>query len=563
MVAGSTGFIYDFSIYSGALKLHFNLSQSQLDWIATAGCLTFFVSPLSGHFVDTYGPRSGLLIGGFCMTVGLTLQFLFSRDLIFTTFTSDPTRSTLLLCGFACLTSIGANAASAVAYSLPPKLFPLHRGRVTGIVKAFAGLTGGLMAQIYILCVGPPSTNPETLSFLLFLGSACFVINIVITPWLFPSGTLQVHQPVPMDMKDDDDHDEVEIDVDIKQRLQRGYFVVVILIALIFICSLLTAVPTTNATMQHNITNNGTAIITTKSVAAFTVVGTFILTMVLVGFAISYSSTDPHRHSHPHSNNTKDDDNSTMTLEQNLLDVPLSSDSKSIISFTNADADADADKNVNTFTMLGEFNFYLVLISGMAAVGGGYMITTNSFQMIQSSNIIGASAGTAISMFSACQGLSRMLGGVGPELFMPTGEQFVRQIRPLFLILFCLMEMVGHLLLWWAPRVDSLHILYLGYCFAGIGFGGVWPIMVTLSADLWGLKHLGANYMVFDGTTALIGSLICGKLLPQSVYSSNSINGDLECHGSKCFGLAHVVILVVNLMGAVAAGLLYWRRRKW
>ena len=54
-------------------------------------------------------------------------------------------------------------------------------------------------------------------------------------------------------------------------------------------------------------------------------------------------------------------------------------------------------------------------------------------------------------------------------------------------------------------------MFYVGYCLAGIGFGGVWPLMVTLSADLWGLEHLGANYMVFDGTSALIGSLLCDR----------------------------------------------------
>ena len=66
--------------------------------------------------------------------------------------------------------------------------------------------------------------------------------------------------------------------------------------------------------------------------------------------------------------------------------------------------------------MLTEANFWLVLCAGMSAVGGGYMITTNSFQMVESSNIHSASAGTAISMFSACQGLARMFGGVGPDM---------------------------------------------------------------------------------------------------------------------------------------------------
>ena len=63
IVSATIGFIYDFSIYSGALKLHFHLDQGQLDWVATAGCLMFFVSPICGHLVDKHGPRPGVLFG--------------------------------------------------------------------------------------------------------------------------------------------------------------------------------------------------------------------------------------------------------------------------------------------------------------------------------------------------------------------------------------------------------------------------------------------------------------------------------------------------------------------
>ena len=81
------------------------------------------------------------------------------------------------------------------------------------------------------------------------------------------------------------------------------------------------------------------------------------------------------------------------------------------------------------FKMLIDLNFWLVLCAGMSAVGGGYMITTNSFQMVRSSNIHSASAGTAISMFSACQGLARMFGGVGPDMLGSEKKKKTRRGR--------------------------------------------------------------------------------------------------------------------------------------
>ena len=105
-------------------------------------------------------------------------------------------------------------------------------------------------------------------------------------------------------------------------------------------------------------------------------------------------------------------------------------------------------------------------------------------------------------------------------------------------------------------------MFYVGYCLAGIGFGGVWPLMVTLSADLWGLEHLGANYMVFDGTSALIGSLLCGKMLPQAEYVAHETKGNTNCSGSECFGAAHLMMASLNVVGVLAALVLWWRRRK-
>ena len=412
IVAGSTGFIYDFSIYSGALKHHFHLNQSQLDWIATSSCLTFFLSPVSGHLVDTRGPRVGLLVAGLLMTSGLLLQYFFSTSLVLPQLRTYPSQSTVLLSSLAAMTAVGTNLAAAVAFSTPVRLYPKQRGIVTGIVKAFCGLTGGMLAQIYTLIVGVPSIQPSTLSFLLFLAVAVAFCNIVVAPWLFPppattdtSNLVASLSGATIDGKEDD----------ILSRLHRAYVCVIVLILSIFVCSLLTAVPTTpyvNGT-DHAITNSttrGGAIIASQSPLAFVVAGVFLLLIFAVGAAVSISSSV----SSSSSASSFDQQNSL------LLDSVSSSDTVDTISSSSDTVSSSTSSinkhNVGTFKMLIDLNFWLVLCAGMSAVGGGYMITTNSFQMVRSSNIHSASAGTAISMFSACQGLARMFGGVGPDM---------------------------------------------------------------------------------------------------------------------------------------------------
>ena len=133
------------------------------------------------------------------------------------------------------------------------------------------------------------------------------------------------------------------------------------------------------------------------------------------------------------------------------------------------------DVNVRTLRMLGRAHFWLLLLAGSILVGGGYIITTNSFQIVESSGLAGASAGTAITLFSAVQGLTRMVSGIGPDHLGGGGAARRRLVS---LCGFCVAMGAAHALLWLAPRADSVAVFYAGYVLAGVGFGGIWPVMV-------------------------------------------------------------------------------------
>ena len=132
------------------MKWAFDLSQAQLVWIGTVGTLTFPLSPLSGWLTDKKGPRVSVMLGGVIVFLGLVLQYLIA--------TRKPVQSasgaTALLCLSACVVSVGANLVASQAYASPLRAFPDKRGVVMGLVKAYAGIAGGLMTQCYIGFIG-------------------------------------------------------------------------------------------------------------------------------------------------------------------------------------------------------------------------------------------------------------------------------------------------------------------------------------------------------------------------------------------------------------------------
>jgi len=60
--------------------------------------------------------------------------------------------------------------------------------------------------------------------------------------------------------------------------------------------------------------------------------------------------------------------------------------------------------------------------------------------------------------------------------------------------------------------------IYAGVFLCGLGFGTVWPLMVVVAGDLFGTKHLGANYSFYDGLSAACGSATFVLLLPSFAY---------------------------------------------
>lgn len=200
-------------VYSGALKHSLNLNQDDLDSIATYPYIAGLFTWIPGLLNDRIGPRLTTMIGSGGMALTLALYWMVATRRV----DWDPVVS-LVAIGFGVTLFNGAitgapspddsRSATPPVQSVDPPLqsvdqpllsdtpprgapglldpppltfadasgpvfcsivknFPMERGAVVGIAKAWVGLCGGILTQLYIGFVGKPDDSKATLNFVL------------------------------------------------------------------------------------------------------------------------------------------------------------------------------------------------------------------------------------------------------------------------------------------------------------------------------------------------------------------------------------------------------------
>ena len=180
----------------------------------------------------------------------------------------------------------------------------------------------------------------------------------------------------------------------------------------------------------------------------------------------------------------------------------------------------------------------------------------------------------AVTLFSVGNGLGRVFTSSLSDL------AHRRRLcpRPLCLAMVFLAMAAAHIIL--ALRTGIVG-LYIGVFLAACAFGSTWPLTVVITSELWGSDHHGANYMLCDGIIQMVGALLVGKFIAQSVYTAEleaelaaaggapahanaSSSGEMAattCHGHACFELTHWSVVVLCLCGACAVAAVGYRSR--
>jgi MFS family permease len=182
------------------------------------------------------------------------------------------------------------------------------------------------------------------------------------------------------------------------------------------------------------------------------------------------------------------------------------------------------------------------------------MINVNLNQMCESVDR-DVTAAAAVSIFAAGNGLGRLV--VGPVSDLAHKRSSLP--RPTWLCLCSLIMGLGHTAL--AIRVGPFGF-YLSVFGIGSAFGAMFTLNVVIVSELWGSATFGSNYMFFDGTTSVVGTLVVAKYLTQMVYSDHiELPETTVCHGHSCFAETHWVIAGTCCAALVSQAALAWQTR--
>uniref|UniRef100_A0A061QPB7 Mfs general substrate transporter n=1 Tax=Tetraselmis sp. GSL018 TaxID=582737 RepID=A0A061QPB7_9CHLO len=168
----SAGLPYCFSVYSEALKQHFNWTQIQLQTVGFACSLGAYLGVISGLFYDwlrkydKLGPRLTLLIGMTMNIVGFTALWAAGSGYI--------NASLWQVAIFAWIAHNNGTWFDTSSMVTTVRNFPNHRGTVVGAMKSITGISGAIYVQVYLGFFAP-----DSIGFILFLALMPFAISCV------------------------------------------------------------------------------------------------------------------------------------------------------------------------------------------------------------------------------------------------------------------------------------------------------------------------------------------------------------------------------------------------
>jgi MFS family permease len=585
MCAATTGLSYTFGTYSKALKAQFGLSQGQLETISVACFSCGFVTWLPGMLGDHLGPRLSVMLGGFVMSCsfGSFWAFATMRIALPSGGLLETDWAVLTLCFFSVMQYLGSAMVTGAVFTAGVRNFPTQRGLLTGLVKGWVGLCGGMTTQIFIGLVTIKDlgdlTDPAWLDFCMVASAVCLAATLV------PSLFIKLH----------DTSEYPAFAQNVQRRVMLGYLVLLVMGTTVVSSALLEKV------VDH--------VVVLALAIAIIIIWMSAALLALPCLDVNLSSSrvyDPLATSE----DAAESEASTgllFAVSPELGSISTTEPRASVIH--------EQDVNMSLVQMVQTLNFWLLLWSCMALIGAGIAVTTNNAQArpcIQAVTVasamrvhvcactgwpslhqrplvgnaprgaahkaggivlitacarasgnrrldrfaqmfasIGSSDNVvAMTFFSVAQSASRVLSGRLCDVLKK--RAFPRMVIVNASI--ALMVLAYGLFVW-----NTAASLFAGVVVAAVAFGAVWPAMVVLVSELFGQVHLGGNYMLFDGCCSAVGALLFGKFIAEAVYDAHTPAGQSNCSGESCFRLTFLLISCL-LLSALAASLLLSRR---
>ena len=489
--ATTGGTVYSFSIYGEDLKVSLNLTQTQLSYISTSFFVAGIFSVIPGAIVDRWGPRFSIIAGGSMGAFATITFWLIGREILLCP-SLGWTLSMLSLMGIttfmSCALIIGSTFKT-VAASCSNTSAPL----MIGIAKGYLGLGAGIYTCIF-------QAIPYTTSRLDFL-PLCAVG--FLTCGVLPASILMPRYQ-PQESAGATNSGGLRV-----SKLDS------IILYTSFGC--LTVLVTGHFVIQFLSPDDTNQILLAALVVLF-----WIFPILSILFAPREEAL-------------------ALTSSERVLLLDSGSASRQ-----RAQPDAKAPQ-VTFGEMLNKGSAYILLFAVTVVVGQGTQMVNNMGQMVTSKRLGESMISASVALFSVAQAVSRVATGTISEQVWRTHGWFT---RPFFVAIASFVAALGHGCL--AIDLVSRYAFVLGICLSGVAFGMVWPLMVLIVKDLYGLRYFGTNYMFYDGLSCSIGTLLFSQLLTTFVYEQHTSPGQYNCEGSNCFLATHLVIAILSFVGGLA-----------
>ena len=149
LIESVSGSAYGFSVYSPQLKAALNYTQSEVNSISSIGNVGSYLTIVPGVFFDAFGPRATAIGGALLTALGY--------GLLWASLTRRIAASPGLCALWVALAWHGSGWLDTASVALTVGNFRANKGVVLGLIKSLFGLSGALLALVYVSIFKPNS----------------------------------------------------------------------------------------------------------------------------------------------------------------------------------------------------------------------------------------------------------------------------------------------------------------------------------------------------------------------------------------------------------------------
>ncbi|OMO71651.1 Nodulin-like protein [Corchorus olitorius] len=555
-VQSCAGVGYLFGSISPVIKSVMGYNQRQIAILGVAKDLGDSIGFVAGSLCETLPIWVILLIGVVQNFVGYGLVWLVIANIL-------PDMPLWVLCVAIFVGTNGETYYNTAALVSCVQNFPRSRGPVVGILKGFAGLSGAILTQVYLMINFP---NEAALILMVAVGPAIVVIALMFI--IRPVGGHKQIRPS-----------------------DGSSFLFTYSICLILAAYLL------GVLVLEDLVGINQTLITVLGVVLIVLILIPIIIPILLVFTSKPINPPAEENLLPKSeiqeaSSSEQDGNEVIILSevedekpQELDSLPASERQRRISQLQAKLFQAAADGAVRVkrrrgprrgedFTLLQALikaDFWLMFISLVLAAGSGLTVIDNLGQICQSLGY--SNTNIFVSMVS----IFNFLGRVGGGYFSETIIRNYAFPRPVAMAIFQVVMAFG--LLYYA--LGGPGQIYVTTVLTGLGYGAHWAIVPAAASELFGLKSFGALYN-FLTLASPAGSLIFSEAIASGIYDyyaekqaslRQPISGSmlitarlrdddaLTCEGSICYSLTCGLMSGLCIVAMVLSLIVVYRTR--